>query len=166
MERLNSGLVLVHAVSHTFSRQVAWTLGRTLGHQVSLDWIKQPLIAGALRSEFMWHGSESTGAELTSALAGWREIYFEVTQLPTNFDSGSRWQYTPHLGIKHRTTDAVGNILIGEDEMRAALERAGNNAVALQAEMKNLLAEPWDSELEPLRQVGDASRVIWLHKLA
>ena len=165
MQHLNSGLVFIHAVSHTLSRQVGWTIGRTLGYQVTLDWITQPLIEGAVRTEFLWQGEPASGAELTSALAGWRDLYFEVTQLPSEDDPGSRWQYTPDLGIKHRTTDAIGNILVGEDEMRAAMTRAGSNAFELQAEMKNLLAEPWDSALEPLRAVGDAARVVWLHRV-
>lgn len=166
MAQASSGLILIHAVSRTLSGQVAWTIGRTLGYQTRLDWIEQPLLQNSVRSEFMWQGGPSAGAELTSALAGWSDIFFEVTQLANEFDAGSRWQYTPELGIKHRTTDAAGNILIGEDEMRCALARAGSSAFDLQSEMKNLLAEPWDLALEPLRAVGDESRVIWLHHVS
>lgn len=165
MEHPYSGLVFIHAVPKPVSRQVEWTIARCLGYQIKLDWTVQQLSPGSLRSELLWQGSADTGAAITSALAGWQNIYFEVTQLPQGEDSGSRWQYTPGLGIKHRTTDAIGNVMIGEDEMRAALQRAGSNALELQREMRNLLADAWDSELEPLRVTADQSRVIWLHRV-
>jgi len=159
-----TGLVVVHAVQPALTRQLEWTVSRVLDTEIFLDWTNQPGIDGSMRAEFIWQGMEFHGAHLASALAGWGNVYFEVTQDPSGAHSGSRWSYTPELGINHRTIDELGNIVIGEDEMRAALNRAGSNMGKLQLEMRNLLAEPWDSILEPLRHANADARVVWLQR--
>ncbi len=164
MTNLTSGLAIVHSALPSLTRQVQWTISRTLGHDLFLDWSPQPAIEGTFRSEFSWQGEPATGAMLTSALAGWKSVYFEVTQDPSQEQSGSRWCYTPQLGISHRMMDEFGNTLIGENQIRAALMRTGVNAHAIQKELSLLLAEPWDHELEPLRQAAENSRVVWLHR--
>lgn len=162
--RTATGLVVVHAVQPALTRQLQWTVSGVLDTEIFLDWTPQPGITGSMRSEFIWQGQEHHGAHLASALAGWQNIYFEVTQDPSSGHSGSRWCHTPELGINHRTIDELGNIVIGEDEMRAALNRAGNNMGKLQGEMRNLLAQPWDSILEPLRHANADARVVWLQR--
>lgn len=164
MTSRTSGLVILHSVAPSLTKQVQWTISRTLGHEVFLDWSSQPGIVGTYRSEFMWQGEPGTGARLTSALAGWGSIYFEVTQDPALEQSGSRWCFTPALGISHRMMDEFGNTLVGEDQIRNAIAKTGLNGIGLQQELKNLLAESWDSELEALRQAGEESRVVWLHR--
>jgi hypothetical protein len=159
-----SGLAILHSALPWLTKQVQWTISRTLGHEVFLDWAPQQAIDGTLRSEFAWQGEPETGALLTTALAGWKTVYFEVTQDPSQEQSGSRWCYTPTLGISHRMMDEFGNALIGEDQIRAAMSRSGVNAQSLQKELCYLLAEPWDLELEPLRQAAEYSRVVWLHR--
>ena len=164
MSSRTSGLVILHSVAPSLAKQVQWTIWRTLGYEVFLDWSAQPAIDGSYRSEFVWQGEPGTGAALTSALAGWANIYFEVTQDPALEQSGSRWCYTPTLGISHRMMDEFGNTLVGEDQIRAAIAKSGVNGADLNRELKNLLAEPWDSQLESLRQAGEESRVVWLHR--
>ena len=164
MTHAATGLVVVHAVKPALVQQLQWTISSVLETEIFLDWTPQPGIAGSKRTELIWQGLDHHGAHLTSALAGWNNIYFEVTQDPIDGHSGSRWCYTPELGISHRTIDELGNIVIGEDEMRAALNRAGSNMGKLQLEMRNLLAEPWDSILEPLRHANADSRVVWLQR--
>lgn len=159
-----SGLAVVHFALPVLAKQVQWTVARTLDCQVFLDWTPQAAIVGGLRTEFSWVGTAGDGARLTSALAGWQSLYFEVTQDPSANHSGSRWCYTPTLGISHSTIDEFGNSVLGEDQVRAAMSRCGSNASALVAELKNLLAEPWDQQLEPLRSANADSRVIWLHR--
>jgi len=164
MTTRTSGLAILHSAVPALTKQVQWTISRTLGHEVFLDWSPQQAVEGTFRSEFAWQGEPETGALLTSALAGWKTVYFEVTQDPSQEQSGSRWSYTPNLGISHRMMDEFGNALIGEDQLRAAMSRTGLNALELQKELSFLLAEPWDVELEPLRQAAENSRVVWLHR--
>ena len=160
-----TGLVVIHAVQPALTRQVQWTLSQVLDAEIFLDWNPQAGIDGSLRAEFLWVGREYHGAHIASALAGWHNIYFEVTQDPIKNHSGSRWCHTPDLGITHRTIDELGNIVIGEDEMRAALRRAGNSVGKIQLEMRTLLAEPWDSILEPLRHANANARAVWLQRV-
>jgi Protein of unknown function (DUF3145) len=159
-----SGLAILHSVAPALTRQLEWTISRTLGHDVFLDWSPQPAIEGTYRTEFAWKGEPASGALLTSALAGWKSVFFEVTQDPSHSQSGSRWCYTPTLGINHRMMDEFGNVLIGEDQIRSAISSSGVNALDLQHRLNTLLAAPWDAELETLRQAAESSRVVWLHR--
>jgi len=158
------GLIIIHAARPALFRQIGWTLAGVLGYEIRLDWTSQPVIPNTGRTEVIWSGLAHHGAHIASALAGWREISFEVTQDAIPGQSGSRWMYTPTLGIRHRTIDDLGNVVVGEVEMRSALERAGSNALEIHREMQNLLAMPWDSELEPLRAAGADARVVWLYR--
>ncbi|MFM5904716.1 MAG: DUF3145 family protein [Micrococcales bacterium] len=159
-----TGMVFIHSAARALHKHVAWSLSAALKTEVFLDWTPQPEIIDGFRTELSWRGTPDTGAELTSVLAGWQQLYFEVTQDPANGFSGSRWSFVPELGIAHNTIDDMGNLTIREDQMRSALERAGSNALELQREMRMLLAEPWDQMLEPLRAAGADARVVWLHR--
>lgn len=159
-----SGLAILHSVAPALTKQVQWTISRTLGYELFLDWTPQVQIPGTFRTEFAWQGNSASGALLTSALAGWGSLYYEVTQDPSAEQSGSRWCFTPSLGISHRAMDEFGNAMIGEDQIRAAMKSCGLNARALQQELNLLLALPWDQELEPLRSASEESRVVWLHR--
>lgn len=161
MEYPFSGEVFIHCVARSAARQVEWMLGEILDYQVPLLWMSQPARANSVRTGFAWQGEEDSGAVLTSALAGWQEIHFEVIQEPFGQVGGSRWMYVPELGIRHRATDEFGNFVVGESELRAALERS-KNGVSLTWEIKNLLADSWEVELEPLRSqllISNQSRV-------
>ena len=164
MTQSATGMVFIHAAARALHKHIAWSLSNALKTEVFLDWTPQPEVAESFRTEIAWSGKPATGAELTSMLAGWQQLHFEVTQDPYLGQSGSRWSFVPALGIVHKTIDDMGNLTVREDEMRAALSRAGNNALELQREMRLLLAEPWDQVLEPMRAAGADARVVWLHR--
>ena len=164
MENAVTGLILIHDAPPFLLKQIGWSISHDLGYEATLIWNPQPLLDQHYRSEFIWQGTPKTGANLASILAGWRSVSFEVTQNPTAEFLGSRWLHTPTLGIKHRNLDEVGNYLVGEDEIRAALARAGSNSLELHREMQNLLAAPWEEALEPLRLAGADSSVTWLFR--
>ena len=159
-----NGLILIHDAPPFLLKQIGWSVSHTLGVEANLVWNPQPLVEQNFRSEFIWQGTGETGAELASTLAGWKCVSFEVTQNACADISGSRWLHTPTLGIKHRTLDCVGNYLVGEDEIRSALQRAGSNSLELHREMQNLLAAPWEEALEPLRLAAADSSVVWLFR--
>ncbi|MFM6980642.1 MAG: DUF3145 family protein [Micrococcales bacterium] len=150
MEYPFSGEVFIHAVAKSQARQVEWMLAEIMDYQIPLTWSPQPVMPDHVKSGFAWQGAESSGAEISSALAGWQKIYFEVTQDANGSVGSSRWLYVPEFGIKHRATDEFGNYSIGEDELRAALAR-GSNSMTLAWEVQNLLAQQWEQILEPLR---------------
>jgi len=54
-------------------------------------------------------------------------------------------------------------MVINENRLRRALESAGPNANALQAELEQALGVAWDAELDVFRHASDDATVTWLH---
>lgn len=73
--------------------------------------------------------------------------------------------HTPDLGIHYAQTDSAGNVVIGEDRIRYALEVAGADVRELQRELGVALGQAWDSELDTFRHASDDAPVVWLHKV-
>jgi Protein of unknown function (DUF3145) len=160
---------------------------------VRLAWVDQPASPGTLRAELDWQGRPGTSAAITSALAGWNRLRFEVTEEASPGCDAVRYSHTPSLGTFSAVTSASGDILIPEGRLRAAMTLAaagtpGRNREAgqpgghgvdslldrhtpqhpalggsLEAELALLLGQPWDDELEPFRYAADGAPVRWLH---
>ena len=156
----------MHSSPRALCPHLEWTAGRVLGRAVNFDWVEQPVMRGTMRAEFYWEGDAQTGAALASALRGWDELRFEVTQDPTASSDGARYLHTPALGIHFAQTDTAGNVVISEDRMRYAMELAGSDVLALNRELHAALGQAWDDELEPFRHASHESPVIWLHSFA
>lgn len=159
------GVVIIHSAPRALCPHLEWAVGRALGYALSLDWGEQPILPGSRRSEYFWRGTAGTGARIASAMLGWDHVRFEVTEDPSPGVDGGRWMHTPGLGIHHAQTDAAGNIVIGEDRIRFALELGAADAAEMQRELHVALGQPWDEELEPFRHAGDDAAVVWLHKV-
>ena len=96
----------------------------------------------------------------------WRDSRaFEVTEDPTPRSDGGRWLHTPGLGIHYAQTDSAGNVVVGEDRIRYAMEVAAGDAAELQRELAIALGTAWDEELEAFRHASDDAPVVWLHKV-
>jgi hypothetical protein len=133
-----------------------------------------------VRAELDWEGKPGTGGAITSALAGWNRLRFEVTEDASPGCDAVRYSYTPALGVFSAVTMASGDIVIPETRLRAAITvasakaagslrrpgqapTANDRANALEDELSRLLGEPWDDELEPFRCAADGAPVRWLH---
>ncbi|MDX2025402.1 DUF3145 domain-containing protein [Microcella sp.] len=158
------GVLFVHSAPRALSPHIEWAAGRAMDRAVSFDWIDQPVLKGALRTEFVWEGERGTGAKIASALRGWEHLRYEVTEDAGLGTDGGRWMHTPDLGIYFAQTDTLGNTVIPEDRIRYAMEVAGSNALELHRELRLALGQAWDDELEPFRHAGDGSSVVWLHR--
>jgi hypothetical protein len=151
-----------------------------IGVPVSLPWVNQAAAPGMVRAELDWQGSPGASAAITSALAGWSRLRFEVTEEASPGCDAVRYSYTPDLGIFSAVTMANGDILVPESRLRAALAAAAtpvmagaprpgppgslpDRASSLDDEIARLLGQPWDDELEPFRCAGDGAPVRWLH---
>jgi hypothetical protein len=99
-------------------------------------------------------------------MRGWEHLRYEVTEDPTPRSDGGRWLHTPSLGIHYAQTDAAGNVVVGEDRIRYAMEIAGSNTLELHRELRLALGQAWDDELEPFRYSGEGNPVVWLHKVS
>jgi hypothetical protein len=149
------GVVYIHSAPRALCPHLEWAVGRAIGRAVNFDWAEQPVLEGARRA----------GAALATAIRGWEHLRFEVTEDPTPRSDGGRWLHTPDLGIHYAQTDAAGNIVIGEDRIRYAMEIAAGSAIELQRELDVALGSAWDEELEPFRHASDDASVVWLHKV-
>ena len=123
----------------------------------------QPLRRGLLRAEHPWTGPQGTGAKVVSALRGWADLRFEVTEEPSPGVDGERFCHAPSLGLWRGRTSANGDIVVGEDQLRALLLDAPAAQVA--DRLQELLGSTWDAALEPFRLAGDGAPVTWLHQV-
>ena len=109
------------------------------------------------------------GGAITSALAGWNRLRFEVTEESSPGCDAIRHSYTPALGIFSATTSANGDILVPENKLRAVLalsansDSSANGTSVLEKELEQLLGSAWDNELEPFRHASDGAPVRWLN---
>ena len=157
------GVLYVHSAPSALCPHIEWAAGGVLGVHAQLSWTPQPAQAGTYRSELSWTGAPGTGAALASALRGWDRVRFEVTEEPTAGSEGSRFSFTPDLGIFHAVTGAHGDVMVPEDRIKAAMLRAALEGSDLRAELDRLLGKAWDDELETFRHAGEGAPVRWLH---
>lgn len=161
---LTQGVLFIHSTPAALCSHIEWAVSGQLGDaEVSMTWTPQRVAPGTLRSDIRWRGVPGTGALLASALRGWAGLLYEVTEEPSPGVDGARWTHTPDLGIHHTMMDSVGNSVVGEDRIRAALA-ASESATDLEQRMNHLLGAAWDDELEPYRQT-DGSPYRWLHRV-
>lgn len=143
---------------------VEWAVAGVLGAPVNLTWSPQPVAPGTLRSELAWSGRPGAGGALASATKSWPMLRYEVTEEPGPGFDGERYSYTPALGLLRVTTSANGDVLVGEDRLRAAVAGTGDGQ-ALAHTIESLLGAPWDAELEPYRSGVEAASVRWLYEV-
>jgi hypothetical protein len=158
------GVLYVHSAPPALYPHIEWAVAGIVGAPVSMPWAGQPAAPGSLRAELTWQARPGTAGAITSALAGWNRLRFEVTEDSSPGCDGVRHCYTPDLGTFTATTAANGDIVIGEDRLRAVMERAARvGAVPLEEELSLLLGTAWDNELEPFRRAADGAPVRWLN---
>jgi len=139
-----------------------------MGMPVDMPWVSQPAAPGMLRSQLSWTCRPGTAAAITSALAGWKLLRFEITEEASPGCDAVRYSYTPSLGAFACVIGANGDIMIPESRLRATMTLAttplpDRPASTLEEELNRLLGKPWDEELEPFRQAAEGAPVRWLH---
>ena len=159
------GVLYVHSSPRALCPHVEWAASRAIGRPVDFAWADQPVLRGSQRTDYFWEGPAGTGAALASALRGWEHLRYEVTEDASDGVDGARWLHTPGLGIFHAQMDAAGNVVVPEDRVRTAMEMAGPSVVELHRELRLMLGQAWDDELEPFRHAV-VSSVVWMHRSA
>ena len=159
------GVLFIHSAPSALCPHVEWAAGGVLGNAVNLEWTPQPAQAGTYRAEFSWTGDAGTAAAIASALRGWNQLRFEITEDPTSGTEGARYSYTPELGVFHGVTGLHGDLMIPEDRLKAAVIKAALGETTIELEIDKLLGKPWDDQLETFRYAGDGVPVRWLHQV-
>ncbi len=157
------GVLQVHSAPPALCPHIEWAVAGTVGATVSMPWVSQPAAPGSVRAELTWHGRPGTAGAITSALAGWNRLRFEVAEEPSPGCDGVRYSYTPNLGVFSAVTSGSGDILVPENRLRAALTLGATGASMLESELERLLGTAWDNELEPFRRASDGAPVRWLN---
>jgi uncharacterized protein DUF3145 len=175
------GVLQVHSAPPALCPHIEWAVAGVVGVPVDLPWIPQPAEPGMLRAELSWQARPGTAGAITSALAGWNRLRFEVTEDASPGCDAVRYSYTPGLGVFSAALMANGDIAIPEGRLRAAMTVAlagpgavrrgrlsvapapAERAIALEDELARLLGQPWDDELEPFRCAAEGAPVRWLH---
>ncbi|MEB4616099.1 DUF3145 domain-containing protein [Leucobacter sp. M11] len=164
--QLTTGVFFVHSCPKALAPHLEWALARAVGSSVSFDWTPQPILKGSVRAEFAWSGPVGTATAVASSVRGWEQLRFEISEDATASTDGGRWLHTPGLGIFHMQTDVAGNAVVSEDRLRYAMDLAGGDHQMLRQELRLVLGQAWDEELETFRQAGDGdgADVLWLHR--
>ena len=157
------GVLQVHSAPPALCPHIEWAVAGIVGATVSMPWVSQPAAPGSIRAELTWQGRPGAAGAITSALAGWNRLRFEVTEDASPGCDGVRYSYTPDLGIFSAVTGANGDILVPENRLRAALTIAATGTSVLDGELERLLGTAWDNELEPFRRASDGAPVRWLN---
>lgn len=158
------GMLYIHSAPRALAPHIEWAASGVIGAPCRLRWEDQPAERGLVRAESGWGcRDERAGADLATVLRGWDHLRFEITQDAGPHGTGSRWSYTPELGIHFTPIDEAGNSLIPEDRIRWALDEAGHDPILLRQRIDAALGAPWDDELELFRHAGDGDPVRWLH---
>ena len=158
------GVVYVHSTPLAVCPHVEWAIARVLGTPVSLQWSTQPVDPAARRAECSWTGRPGTGGELAAALRQWPMIRFEVTEEPSTGVDGQRFMHVPNRGLFSAPCSANGDLMVGEDRLRAILASTlGPEGLA--HALEKALGTAWDAELEPYRYAGDGAPATWLTRV-
>ncbi len=124
------GVLQVHSAPPALSPHIEWAVAGVLGMGVTLPWVEQPASPGSLRTELSWQGRAGAGGAITSALAGWNLVRFEVTEEASPGCDAVRHSCTPSLGTFSAVISANGDVLVPEGRLRAAMTLASVPASA------------------------------------
>ena len=153
------GVVFIHSCPRALISHVQWAVERAVTKVHPFQWDAQPVQSGMSRCEIQWFGDPGAAAAMASALRGFPNLRFEITEdRPDGL--GERFCFTPSQGMFRAMTDVSGDIVVGEQRLRALLEGQQDP----QEELRRLLGGPWDDELEPFRIAGDDG-VRWLTRV-
>jgi hypothetical protein len=160
---VSAGVLYVHSCPPVLCPHVEWAVAAELGTRARMEWSDQPAAPGQLRAEINWRGRPGTAGRIAAALRGWTLLRYEVTEEPSAGVDGERYAVTPTLGVFRSSMSVNGDLLIGEDRLRALLATATGPQLA--QGLDRLLGSAWDDELEPYRTAGDGAPVTWLHQV-
>jgi hypothetical protein len=160
---VSAGVLYIHSAPPALCPHVEWAVAAELGARPRVEWADQAAAPGQLRTELNWRGRPGTAGRLAAALRGWSVLRYEVTEEASPGLDGERYAVTPTLGVFRAVMSANGDVLVGEDRLRALLATATGPQLA--QGLDTLLGSAWDAELEPFRTAGDGAAVTWLHQV-
>jgi hypothetical protein len=154
---MSKGLVFIHQAPSALLAHIEWTISGVCGAPITVSWHGLPDPMKGYRALALWDAPAGAGAVLATSFMNLKQLCFEVIQQDSPDVAGYRWSYTPSLGMFSSATDEAGNILVSENQLRFIVDSCGSNGLKLQAELRKVLGQAFDDELESYRELFDGS---------
>lgn len=145
-----NGTLVIYSAPSALRTHIEWAIASVLGAGIEINWRPQINFVGTYRSEISWRDLAGSGAKLSSALASWYYLRFEIFEVSA--DSGELFRFIPGLGIQRNQTDSVGNILVTDTQINHVLTNSFEED-ELRSAFNKILGKPWEDVLEPLRAI-------------
>jgi hypothetical protein len=154
---MSKGLVFIHQAPSALLSHIEWTISGVCGAPITISWQVLPAANHGYQSVVNWEAPAGSGAVLASSFMNLKQLTFEVIEQDSRDSAGYRWSYTPTLGMFSSATDEAGNILVNENQLRFIVDSCGSNGLKLQAELRKVLGQAFDDELESYRELFNGS---------
>lgn len=143
---------------------VEWALSDLFKSKITLTWKQQQIAPTTFSTELRWFGPVGLGAKIVSALSKWPNLRLEVFQERFNEHPAERYALCPNLGIFRAELNSLGETIVSESRLRAALERSKSENETFEIELAFILGLPWDENLEPFRKTYEIDNLKWINK--
>ena len=158
------GELRLHSCPRYLAKPVEWALVELFKSNLNLIWQDQKIAPMTISTELKWIGPIGLGSRIVSILSKWPKIRLEVFQERHNEHLAERYALSPNLGIYRAELNAVGETIITESKLKAALDRSRMENEPFEVELAFLLGTPWDEDLEPFRRIVEDDKLKWISK--
>lgn len=169
MPSITTGVLWIHSAPLALQPHLKWAVARLrdpeTGKPIRVTWRtqNQQTPRSTICAEVQFYASAFDALAVADHLSGWPHLYFEMAIDADESFQGKRICHTPELGTFRADTDAVGNVVLNENVVRAMMSRtaaneSGNAQIGavddgLRDSLDAALGGPWDRVLEPMRLV-------------
>ena len=160
------GELRIHSCPKIICKPIEWALSELFRTNITLSWLEQPIAPTTFSTEIKWTGQFGLCSRLVSTLSHWPKIRLEALQENYKDYPAERYALTPNLGIFRAEINSLGETIITENRLKAALERCRLENEPFEVELAFLLGTPWDEDLEPFRKSYVNSNLKWISKIS
>lgn len=158
------GELKIYSCPKTIIKHVEWALNDLFKMELNYVWNPQPIAPLAMSSEIKWIGPVGFGSRIVSLLGKWPKMRLEVFQNNYKEFPAERYALSPNLGIFRAEINSLGETIITENRLKAALERCRIENDPFEVELAFLLGTPWEEDLEPFRKSMGQNNLKWINK--
>lgn len=165
MNNVSSGLIQIHSAPKALTSHVEWAISAVLGEALHFRWELQPAGSAILCAEHSWTGRVGSASQIASALFGWSDLRFEVSEHASAGNDGAHFMHTPSLGIHRVHVDATGSAYITEARLMRLFDESAGSVGDLRESVARELGSAWDAELDAFRAHESNRSVTRLHSV-
>lgn len=165
MTNVSGGLIQIHSAPKALTSHVEWAISGVLNEPFHFRWVNQPIAPETSCAEHGWAGPVGSAAKIASALFGWRDLRFEVSEYASANNDGTHFMHTPARGIQRVHVDVTGSAYITESRLMHLFEKSDGSIAGLRDAVAQELGSEWDAELDVFRAHVADQGVTWLHRV-